>query len=55
MVNMSRMVAELVEALANQFGAKIGKNTGVVVENVKNDENFPKFAAKFSKQINQIK
>ena len=31
---------------------KTGKNTGVQVEFVKNDENFPKFAAKIEKQLN---
>ena len=41
--------------LANQFGGKNKEILDSTKENAKNDEFFPKFAAKLSKQINQIK
>ena len=41
--------------LANQFGRKNREIYGYTSENAKNDEIFPKFAAKLSKQVNQIK
>ncbi len=44
---MSRMVAEYIEALANQFGGKNREIYGDANEFLRNDEIFPKFAAKF--------
>jgi len=41
--------------LANQFEGKNREIYGCANENAKNDEIFPKFAAKLSKQVNQIK
>ena len=41
------MVAEYIEALANQFGGKNREIYGDVNEFLRNDEIFPKFAAKF--------
>ena len=39
------MVAEYIEALANQFGGKNSDFYGGTTKNAKNDEIFPKFAA----------
>ena len=44
---MSQMVAEYIEAPANQFGGKNREFYGDVNEFLRNDEIFPKFAAKF--------
>ena len=41
------MVAEYIEALASQFGGKNREFYGGANEFLRNDEIFPKFAAKF--------